>query len=372
MTRRSKNNEIELGSDSFLDIVANIVGILIILIVLAGVRVSQAPVLLEIQSEATVDPVLEVVQLEPEPPAALSEEVPPQIVSVDPEPEEQPETGPPEELIRRSKLLEEELARLAQAKNKNIETMNLLADRGNQQEKQFAQEQQALNALIETTRPIQSQNERARLQLEKSKGDLLNQQIQLQRIKQEKPSVQNVKHQLTPVSKTVSGEEWHFRIEHNRVAFVPLKELVGRLKEQIDRRKGWVVKFGRQYGVVGPVQGFQMEFVVERQKLSVVDELRNGRGVMKIGVSQWKIEPTEELDSETAEEALLPGSQFHRRLHRIKPNETVTFWVYPDSFETYRKLQQYAYRLGLTVAARPLPHGVPIAGSPNGSRSAGQ
>ena len=40
MSRRQKA-EMDFGSDSFLDIIANIVGILIILIVIAGVRVSQ-------------------------------------------------------------------------------------------------------------------------------------------------------------------------------------------------------------------------------------------------------------------------------------------------------------------------------------------
>ncbi|MBR9804758.1 hypothetical protein GYB59_25025, partial [bacterium] len=43
MARRRRNSEtLESGSDSFLDIVANIVGILIILIVIAGVRLSQS------------------------------------------------------------------------------------------------------------------------------------------------------------------------------------------------------------------------------------------------------------------------------------------------------------------------------------------
>jgi hypothetical protein len=51
---------------------------------------------------------------------------------------------------------------------------------------------------------------------------------------------------------------------------------------------------------------------------------------------------------------------------------TLTFWVYPDSFAAYRELQEFAHAEGFDVAARPLPHGVPIAGSPNGSRSSSQ
>ncbi|MFO0918379.1 MAG: hypothetical protein U0872_08700 [Planctomycetaceae bacterium] len=42
MSRRPRS-ESQFGSDSFLDVVANIVGILIILIVIAGLRVSQSP-----------------------------------------------------------------------------------------------------------------------------------------------------------------------------------------------------------------------------------------------------------------------------------------------------------------------------------------
>ena len=43
MSRRRPKGELQFGSDSFLDVVANIVGILIILIVIAGLRVSQTP-----------------------------------------------------------------------------------------------------------------------------------------------------------------------------------------------------------------------------------------------------------------------------------------------------------------------------------------
>src|ERR1700749_2953097 len=41
---REKNDDIEFGSDSFLDVVANIVGILIILIVVAGIKAGATPV----------------------------------------------------------------------------------------------------------------------------------------------------------------------------------------------------------------------------------------------------------------------------------------------------------------------------------------
>ena len=52
MSRRATQGETGFGSDSFLDIVANIVGILIILIVIAGIKMSQAPVMVAENQEA--------------------------------------------------------------------------------------------------------------------------------------------------------------------------------------------------------------------------------------------------------------------------------------------------------------------------------
>ncbi|MEY3459635.1 MAG: Ribonuclease, partial [Planctomycetota bacterium] len=43
MSRRTQRSDLEFGSDSFLDVVCNIVGILIILIVVVGVRVQRQP-----------------------------------------------------------------------------------------------------------------------------------------------------------------------------------------------------------------------------------------------------------------------------------------------------------------------------------------
>ncbi len=45
MSRKNRDNEQSFGSDAFLDVIANIVGILIILIVVAGVKVSRAPLI---------------------------------------------------------------------------------------------------------------------------------------------------------------------------------------------------------------------------------------------------------------------------------------------------------------------------------------
>ena len=53
MSRRGSSDEPDFGSDSFLDIIANLVGILIILIVLAGLRASETVELAEEERAAS-------------------------------------------------------------------------------------------------------------------------------------------------------------------------------------------------------------------------------------------------------------------------------------------------------------------------------
>ena len=75
----------------------------------------------------------------------------------------------------------------------------------------------------------------------------------------------------------------------------------------------------------------------------------------------------------TVEQALADGSQFRRVLSGFRPSKTtITIWTYPDSFAEFRRLKQQLYQLGFPTAARPLPDGVPIGGSPHGTKSAAE
>jgi hypothetical protein len=132
------------------------------------------------------------------------------------------------------------------------------------------------------------------------------------------------------------------------------------------------VKQPSQQGTVGPIQGYTMNYLVRRESLGVIDEVRYGSGMVKITVANWRIEPEAELVTESATEALRPGSRFYESLANADEKTALTFWVYPDSYPIYRKLQKFAHEQGFLVAGRPLPEGIAISGSPNGSKSAGQ
>jgi hypothetical protein len=83
--------------------------------------------------------------------------------------------------------------------------------------------------------------------------------------------------------------------------------------------------------------------------------------------------PEFEGRGETYEQAKSPSSDFSRAINRLNPaRATITMWIYPDGFVLYRKLRDELHAQGYLVAARPLPAGMAIRGSPAGSISAGQ
>ncbi len=391
MSRRKKRAEMETGSDSFLDIIANIVGILIILIVIAGIRVSQLP------QEPTEPPALvEATPIpEPEPvevePPALPEVVlgaasldpseellPPEPIEMIAEADPEPEPGPPKppepspQLLAEITLLEQELRKFEADANDAVATLaeTVQAERKTGDELAATKEHAKAELQRLTVLEAQLNEQKQKIEDDREHMALLADEIEAQRKPQK--NVKQLTHRLTPVSQVVDGEEFHFRLADNRVSVVPLKQLIEELKSGIQRRKSWLARSRSHHGSVGPISGFRMRYLVERKPLSVVEELQYGSGTFRVVVSAWQLMATSAVKAETVEEALQSDSNFVNALKRARTNTALTFWVYPDSFGLFRKLQEVAHHNGFIVSARPLPEGVPIAGSPHGSRSAGQ
>jgi hypothetical protein len=355
MSRRKTAEDIEFGSDSFLDVVANIVGILIILIVVAGIKAGQSAVSPEKVAEFIQK---KSAQLQPSvaaPPATHE----PAMIPVSPD------------LSRRVDALKAQTAALANQSEAFVAQVARTAE-----DEQRAKVQAAdLNRALETETAELSSRERrlaeAQGRLEREKTGLLQLEVDVKKATAEKPAAKPIKHQLTPLSREIQGKELHFRLLNNRVAYLPIPELMNRLRPEIMHQRDRIIRRGIHRGEIGPVAGFRMSYLIEIRRMSVVDELRRG-AAMTVGVSDWKLEAEPDLDTESADEALKPGSDFLRYVRTADPDSTLTLWVYPDSFAIYQRLQQFAQNENFTVAARPLPFDVPIAGSPHGSRSSGQ
>ncbi len=419
MSRR-RQDEMNFGSDSFLDIIANIVGILIILIVIAGVRVSQQaahveepetlvespaplpkesqPIAMAYVPPAPLPPMLPIPEIKPKPEPVLTaalpwdpaltraliaasepkEVLPPPSPKPKPRPVMQPSLPPVLKAVPPSPELLNSIAKL----QSEIQNFNQQSQQADENQKQLAKWDADLTQQIEAvTKTLQSEWENSRLQkkqllelkrsLEQTKLVFIGQERELTEAEKQKAPAETLRHKLTPVSKTVDGNEVHFHVKNNKVAFVPLMELVERMKPQIQRQREWLIKYREHRGRVGPYRGFQLDYVVVRQRLSALEEARNG-GVARIMPILLRFEPQEELTEEALDQALRPGSVFIRELQMADINTTLTFWVYPDSYGMYRQLKEFAHAEGFTVAARPLEKGDVITASPWGSKSAGQ
>jgi hypothetical protein len=337
--RRGRRDQIdEPGQDSFLDIVANLVGILIILVMVIGAQATDAMV----------------------------------------------EAGPEEENIEQQPTIDVSAAKAgAVAVEKDIHEIDARIKR---QEMEIAYRQkerdrvmQVLNSVeqeLQTQRDELSDDERQRLETNRrlmmSYSELQELQEDLQALENQKPSKHVIEHLPTPMAKTVFGREVHFRLQGSRLAYVPWDELVEQLKQDAPN-KVWKLKSSpRVTEVLGPVRGFRMKYTLHKaQQISSV----GGAVAMqqRIELDRFVLIPVRDDLGEPLDAALHGESEFKAILERFEPDRTtVTVWVYPDSYDQFRHLKAELFRRGYATAGRPMPEGHPIGGSPDGSRSAAQ
>jgi hypothetical protein len=352
--RRPQREEAHFGSDSFLDVIANVVGILIILLVLAGLRTNNAPAVSEVVTPA-----------EAETPTATAAAAAPVMAPID-------------DLVetRRQELatVQSEAERLQSELDKHRRAAAVHQTRLSELQSHDAAIRNRIAALGTTLEGELAALEKSRLEAEKLSAaaqavrvKLKHRQTAVAAIEQQPNRVEQLEHRITPVSRVLKENETelHFRCCGGKVASVPIEELVGRMKTQMERQRDFIIRARRFSGAVGPVRGFSVKYLVEREESL-------GGSFSRISVTQWEVVPEADLEAEPSDVALRNDSVFRNELREAEPGSTITFWVYPDSFALYRQLQTIAHREGFSVAARPMPTGTPILFSPKGSRSAAQ
>ncbi len=174
-----------------------------------------------------------------------------------------------------------------------------------------------------------------------------------------------------PVAKPSDGDEFHFELRRNRITFIDLDQLMTLIKSDAQLRIRLSDSSRTVESRVGPVGSFSMEYTLARAAPGI-QELMERHG-LSYDLRGWELIPEFEGRGETFEATKSPVSGYSRAINRLTPNRsTITMWIYPDSFGLYRKLRDELHARGFLVAARPLPEGMTIRGSPSGSLSAGQ
>ena len=374
MRRQTHAADPGFGSDSFLDVLSNVVGILIILIVMAGMQLSRTPILQGTasgspeQADASQSPAVAV--------AELSEE---SLVAADEDPADNQDPFPvaeeiPDDVESAVRTLTAERDELLRQQSEVDQRMEGLANSEGQLGGELSRRSQEMGT--RTTRITAE-----RRQFRKIQDEVAGQRRRLTAIlaefetaEQEVPNVNTSRHRLAPVSQEVTGEELHFRLAGGRVSIVPLQELLERVKQQVERRRELAATRGGYKGTVGPIDGYSLEFVIEVRRMSPQEERTHGlREGYSLELSRCVVIPDPSLQGETVEEALRRGSRFAMALRTASSGAALTFWTYPDSFAVYRQLSEAAHAEGFLVAARPMPFGQNIIGDRRlGTRSAAQ
>lgn len=325
--RKPRQDAEAIGSDSFLDVVTNIVGILIILVMVVGIRVKNTAL----------------------PAQKDDEEATRQVARLGGEAEAL------EQDVLRLEGMIKSVTLSAQAK---YQERSLMAYALAESERELEEAKKGLGAENQTSFEIRRAVSAAEIDLKKLAA------AKAEAAKPKKRMPIQIKSYPTPISKTVFGDEVHFQLKHGRLAWVPFMDLANLCVHDAGPRKEQLAHGNDISGVVGPRHGFEAHYTFEPV------DLGDGRIDANFLV---EIVPISSDLGETVDDALAKTSQFRIRLSDFAPRQTTaTIWVYGDSFSEYARVKEMLYQMGYHVAARPLPDNLYIGGSNHGTHSAAQ
>ena len=335
--RRFRDSSVQgEGHDSFLDIVANLVGVLIILVMVVAVRARDGAVNEQRAQTSSLEPVdVESARFEAE--------------------------GIREDIQRIEQLLQRQAMEIAYREKERDKVL---------------QELRVLELLVQQQESHLDTSQQEKLQKQAMLDDLKHQLEDLQQARhtveqmQSQPKV--IQHRPTPMAKTVFGTEIHFRLFQGRIAYIPWDQLIERLKQDAQQKARNLSGEGKLTELIGPIGGFRMRYQlgVRRYLANTTDGPRMRQGLQ---LEQFELIPVDPTMGEGVASAIEEGSRFLQTLGSFSSQRaTVTIWVYPESFIQFQQIKTLLHQRGFACAGRPLPAGALISGSPSGSLSAAQ
>lgn len=341
MRRRDSDGNL-VGEDSFLDVIANLVGVLIILVTVVSMQAGVA-----IRSR---DSITEQEQQLSELRSAVWED---ERIALSVESD--------------CDVIQDALARQA-IENRQLENLrHELLVQFEVVEQEIARRRSELE---ESSRVALDQAERAR-RLETEVNRLRAAYARLDQLRDQAESRQDrveLVHYPAPIAKTVFSQEIHFVLSENRLAYVPIDDLLKIMKATWQDQVRTGESLTSIEGVAGPQDGFAMRYQLVAERIQSQD--RQGSMIKLAG---FEIVPTTDGNGEALPDALASQSAFRSRIDRLAPQKTtVSIWVYPDSFDAFMQLQTWLRERGYQTAGWPLQTGGRISGGPNGLKTTAQ
>lgn len=377
MARRATQHAEAPGQDSFLDVVANLVGIIIILIIVVGVAAKKAVVTHGAAAAlAASNSALNADDDNPDTAddadALATDDTDSSSLSSS---DSTASTAPPitdadiREAKRSMNAVEASIFETAgklqrdqlevnyrRLERDRVQALVTLAERAVEEQREK----------LEEVRRSEFDESRALEEARRELADLQRDQLALERAR---PTKGILEHLPTPMAKTVFGKEVHLRLAGGRLAFIPWDDLVERLKADVPRKIHRLQETPSFTETLGPVDGFSIRYTMKRTEQRVGPG-STGPVQQRAELERFLMLPMADDVGESVEQALRANSDFLARFERLDPaRTTVTVWVYPDSYGYFRTFKKLLFDKGFLTAARPLPDGHPVGGSPDGSRS---
>jgi hypothetical protein len=348
--RRRPEREIAFSFDSFLDVVTNVVGIILRLILVAwvGARAYKGPPMPALPTPPGMEEVAELPDPQ-DPLAAKLEKQRHELVAAQNHLLEQVKAW--DQLRERRALSADELAALRQ-KREGLEAQRSALERV------AGQRGQGASAIALSMAEVQE------------RGKRLFEEIEA--LRKAPPMKQTLRYR-TPVSRPLQSEELLFECRGGRVTFIDIGSMLDEIRQNLRDKADQLKTRYEVSDVTTPAGPFQLRYHIERERAMLEGVSPAPQASFRYGLTGWEVEPIAQERGETVDQALAPQSAFRRVIESIDPHQTaVTLCVYPDSFPLYRRLRDYLHERDVEVAGRPLPHGVPIASSRHGTASRGQ
>jgi hypothetical protein len=335
MSRRIPENTEAINADSFLDIVASVVSIMIIMVVMEGTRIKNTPIQVAIPGD--------------------------------------PLTAELEKDMHEEQTLQSDIINATE----QIGVIKREAAGQMLNRDMLATTVAALEQKIEEHRRHLDEQKRQQFDLARSLSDARLRLDEFAKAREQAATAESapivVENYPTPISRPVDSDEAHFQLSGGAIIHIPLEELMQQFQDDARRKAYKLMNLPEISETIGPVDGFRLKYTLERRDTSPEEAKSTGRMGSYVQLKKWTLIPVVDALGEPPDVALNEGSAFRKALAKLRPGQhTVTIWTYEDSFAAFRQIRKELYRLGFTAAARPLPIGQPISGSPDGSKSAAQ
>ncbi|MDO5580352.1 MAG: hypothetical protein Q4G69_04410 [Planctomycetia bacterium] len=347
--RRRSEESLESGQDSFLDIVSNIVGILIILVMIAGARVGAV--------NPAADPI-----------APVSDSAAVSVPVQGPDPKENRQEYI--EICRKFESGKEAIQSLKGTVgelNTQLQRVKMQADNVENQHHQMLVDIDGMETIVQMesekkdkSTQQQFEQKRAVYQLDEKIKELQRIEKSLEESGKKSIKIENIP---TPLGKKVEGHEGFFCLRNGRISHVPMNVFSERLRSYF--RNFRQIQQSEIDDAMGPIEGYTFHFQASLTQVREADGTR-----LSFSFNFGECIPENDLLGETLKEALADGSVFRRKVALyLKESSTITLFVYPDSFNELREIKKILLEKEYNIALRPMPQNQRITFSPHGSKS---